>query len=246
MLAALLLAGIIAPLASAAPVGNVAAKASPKMVTQATVTVLDTGCAGAVAGDRQHVVTAAHCVPDDATEVRVKLGNGKRLRGEVIHLDRAGDLAVLALDAKAPVTPLAVAARMPRRGEQLLFVGRMDRRGKTQLATVDRLAPCPSLPDLDRAAFTSVVARPGDSGAPLVDDHNRIVALIHGGARCHIAVPAAPLSKLSVFGGSRALTPPAPQPAPLREKHFGPLVVEKTTDGLKFHFEFKWNFKFGG
>ena len=37
---------------------------------------------------------------------------------------------------------------------------------------------------------------PGDSEAPLVDVLGRVVGLVHGGVRCHIATPGDTLGKL--------------------------------------------------
>src|SRR5439155_1105995 len=61
---------------------------------------------------------------------------------------------------------------------------------------VETIGRGPGLPDLPDALFTSIAGVPGDSGAPLVDGGARIVGLVHGGVRCHIATPSGALARL--------------------------------------------------
>jgi hypothetical protein len=93
------------------------------------------------------------------------------------------------------VTPLALSTAVPARGDLVLFVGRSDRGGDAQVASVSKIGRCPSLPAVPNAVFTSIEARPGDSGAPLLDAQVRVIGLVHGGARCHIAAPVASLAR---------------------------------------------------
>lgn len=200
-------------------------------VAAATVTLPERSCAGAVAGDREHVVTAAHCVAEDATRVEVRFVQGGVTSSVVEHIDREADLALLRLDRAASAEPLALADDLPRAGERVLFVGRVDRRSRTQVARVERLGRCPSLPGQPRALFTSVQARPGDSGAPLLNKSGEVVAVIHGGAACHIAAPTAPLA--------RRLARPAPD-ADAEED--GGWFFERTPHGFRFRWKFRWSF----
>jgi hypothetical protein len=223
-------------------------------VADATVTLPERSCAAVVAGARDRVVTAAHCVTKGATAVQVETQSGELLSASVAYLDRDRDLAVLGLDRELPVTPLALGSELPQAGTQVLFVGRVDRPSRTQVVRVERLDKCPSLPEVPQALFTSVRARPGDSGAPLVvlaDGVPRLVGLVHGGARCHIATPTAPLAALPAVFGSPAgkPLPPAttaspsdatPSPA-LESKHLGPFVFERTQNGFRFSFQFKYD-----
>jgi S1-C subfamily serine protease len=204
-------------------------------VVQATVTLTERSCAGVVAGDRSHVITAAHCIPETAERVRIRFSAGGSQRASIQHIDRDADLALLELDAPASAEPLQIADQLPRRYAQVLFVGRTDRASRTQVARIDRLGHCPSLPGQPSALFTSVHARPGDSGAPLVDVEGRVVGVIHGGATCHIAAPTVALAPL--------LDQPAkldrrPFPAPEEDGWF----FERTPDGFRFRWNFRWSF----
>ena len=163
-------------------------------VAQATLLIIPTSCTGFVAGRPDQIVTAAHCIPVGVRRVEVS-AHGKRYVARLDRLDRDTDLALLRLDHPLAVLPLSLSPKLPKPGEHVLFVGRSDRTRNVQIATVKKLARCPSLPKVPKALFTSLNAQPGDSGAPLVDARLRVVGLVHGGARCHIAAPVAPLAE---------------------------------------------------
>ena len=165
-------------------------------VKTASVTLVPGVCGGAVVLDRTLVLTAAHCIDRDVRHLRVALSSGRRVGATVLSLDRSSDLALLRLGRSAHVRPLGLATALPRAGEQLLFVGRADRGERPQVAEVVRLGRCPSLPDVPEAVFTTIDAHKGDSGAPIVDASLRVVGIVHGGARCHIAAPTATLGRL--------------------------------------------------
>jgi S1-C subfamily serine protease len=216
-------------------------------VARATVVLPEKTCAGSVAGDREHVVTAAHCVLDDATRVRVRFADGTRADSSIAHLDRDADLALLRLDGPAPtgIEPLPLASVLPPRGARLLFVGRTDRPSRTQVVRVDRLGRCPSIPGQKQALFTSVQARPGDSGAPLLHPDLGVVGVIHGGSACHIAAPTAALAKALADDRASPTTP-----APVRDEASAAdpgddddgWFFEKTGDGFRFRWNFRWSF----
>jgi S1-C subfamily serine protease len=221
-------------------------------VAQATVTIPAKSCAGFVAQEKTWVVTAAHCIPEGPQRFDVKLRDGTLLSSSLAYLDREHDLAALRLDQPAPVVPLALGERMPAPGAHVLFVGRVDRRLRPQVAKIERIDQCPSLPDVSNALFTTLEARPGDSGAPVVDRELKVVGAIHGGARCHISAPTVGLSReLSALGSSPAPSappnsPPAPDADPsadekvLKRYQAGPFVLEKIPNGFKFRFSFRW------
>ncbi|RKH64237.1 S1 family peptidase [Corallococcus llansteffanensis] len=160
----------------------------------ATVTLGDGHCAGVVVGGGRHVLTAAHCVAPAVGHELANFEDGRRLEGRYVFVDRGRDMALLELEAKAPVAPLEVAEALPAPGELLVFTGRYDRPGEPQQVMLERLGRCPSLPDVPAALFTSMHGIPGDSGAPLVDARMRVVGLVHGGARCSIAAPTADIA----------------------------------------------------
>jgi S1-C subfamily serine protease len=164
-------------------------------VEQATVLVFSRSCTGFIAGEPNLVVTAAHCIPHGERKITVLTARNQRIETRVLHIDRNTDLAVLRLPRALDIPPLPLAANLPEEGEPLLFAGRRDRPGSAQVGAVQKIGRCPSLPHVARAIFTSLGARPGDSGAPVLDSELRVVGIIHGGARCHILAPVAPLGR---------------------------------------------------
>lgn len=168
-------------------------EAARERVRAASVLLPARACTGVVVGSARVVATAAHCLVPGRRNTPVTFSDGTRTSATVAHIDVDRDVALLVTDAPASVAPLTLARSMPRSGAELLFLGRPDR-ARARTTSVTRLGPCPSLPKLPAAAFTTLSAVPGDSGAPLVDAAGRVVALVHGGARCHIAVPVLPLS----------------------------------------------------
>jgi hypothetical protein len=224
------------------------------------VNVEDKTCAGSVVESPTQVLTAAHCVPDETQTLEVVAGR-RRIAAAVALIDRVGDTALLALEEPVAVEPLELALELPVPGDRILFVGRPDTTKKPQVAHVVRLGSCPSLPGVSDALFTSIQARPGDSGAPLVNDALRVVGVIHGGAACHIAASTASLAQRLAAepavpeqaGGGDAPPPsdtrdPAERgertPAerlPVGRYQLGPFTFEKlsTPNGFSFRFGFK-------
>ncbi|WP_426754352.1 S1 family peptidase [Myxococcus sp. Y35] len=183
-------------------------------VAAATVTLEPGHCAGVVVEDGRHALTAAHCVGPGDTRVTLSFLDGRRLAGRYVHVDRGRDLAVIRLESLAPVRPLEVARELPTAGAPLVFAGRNDRPGDPQEALLERLGPCPSLPEVPAALFTTVRGRPGDSGAPLVDSRMQVVGLVHGGAACRIATPTVGMAEAvtTLARGGPALARQSPPP----------------------------------
>jgi S1-C subfamily serine protease len=159
----------------------------------ASVVIETTGCTGVVGESPQLVLTARHCI--EGRQLRVRLSTGAARTAWLVATNEASDQAVLFLEEPAGVEPLELVRRRQIAGTVLYFEGN-PRRPRFQSARLDRVGRCPSLPDLPNALFTSIEGVPGDSGAPLVDAASRIVGLVHGGARCHIATPADSLARL--------------------------------------------------
>jgi S1-C subfamily serine protease len=182
-----LLAAAVSGLWGCAPV-----QASPltaeELLAMATVTV-GGRCAGVVAEGGLHVVTAAHCLMDHEDAVPLALFDGTPALGVVAHVDRESDVAVLFLQSPVAVEGLAFADALPEPGTEGFFAGRFDRGATMQAIRVLRLGPCPSLPGVPQALFTSLRGIPGDSGAPVVDGRLQVMGLVHGGAQCSIAAP---------------------------------------------------------
>lgn len=156
--------------------------------------LLDTGCSGVVAESEQLVLTARHCIKGNQ-KLKARLSTGATRTAWVVAMNEASDQAVLFLEEPAHIVPLTIARREQIPGTVLYFEGNPSR-PRFQTARLDRIDRCPSLPDLPNALFTGIEGVPGDSGAPLIDGAGRVVGLVHGGARCHIATPANTLVRL--------------------------------------------------
>ncbi len=171
---------------------------SPEMAAQAlreaTVLLMPGHCAGVIVEDGRHVMTAAHCSPASPQRMEFELHDGARLSGTPVLIDRDRDLALFRLDAVAPVMALPLASELPVPGTGLLFAGRNDPPGGLQEVWLERLGPCPSLPGVPQALFTTLRGQKGDSGSPVVDPRLRVVGLVHGGAACSIATPTAEIA----------------------------------------------------
>lgn len=163
-------------------------------IAEATVLLVPPRCAGVLVGDASWVLTAAHCVGRPGTQQQVELSDGNEADGTLVVVDRDNDLALIRLDEAPALAPLDLATELPAEGDPIFFVGRSDRPIPAQLVSIERLAPCPSLPSVPRALHTGLRGEPGDSGAPVVDLDLRVVGLVHGGAACSIAAPVAPMS----------------------------------------------------
>jgi S1-C subfamily serine protease len=164
-----------------------------RMLGAATVLVLPSRCAGAVVEEPWLVATAKHCIGNGA-RLRVRVAGIER-DAELVDEDATADQVVLALASAVPVTPLGVVRHTPTVGMVLYFHGNPER-PRWQAARLERIAPCPSLPDLSSALHTTINGAPGDSGAPLVDLSGEVVGLVHGGAKCRIATPGDRLARL--------------------------------------------------
>ncbi len=190
--------------------GRTAAASLEARVLAASVFLPARACTGVVVGSARVVATAAHCLVPGKKTTPLKFSDGSKTTARVAHVDKDRDVALLVTDQPSSVTPLSLTSGMPKVGTKLLFVGRPDR-ARARHTRVTRLGPCPGLPKLRSAAFTTLTAVPGDSGAPLVDPSGRVVALVHGGVRCHIAVPVRPLHK-AFLGLPRDVRRASPSP----------------------------------
>lgn len=212
-----------------------AATALADRLRHASVLLPEMGCGGVVAHSQSEIVTAAHCIPSGRSAVTVRhLELGTRT-ATVLYRDDARDLAWLELSEPFAVSAFPLATGLPKVNDKLVFLGRIDRAKRPRRAVVERVARCPHLPELDDALFTTLDAKPGDSGAPLVNDQGEVVALVQGGARCHIASPVYPLVRARA-AREASLSGPSSTPA----ERLGPFRVERTRDGYRLRWSFSW------
>jgi hypothetical protein len=190
---ALLAAVLVGPAEAGAPLDRGRLQ---RALHAASVVVEPSRCAGVLAEARDLVFTARHCVRGRRSgRVTVRFATGETRGAAIVATDSVADQALLLLDDPVPIEPLLLVRRQPQAGTVLYFQGN-PARPQFQRARIDRVGRCPSLPHLPNALFTSVRGQPGDSGAPLVDGMGRVVGLVHGGERCHIATPAHTLARL--------------------------------------------------
>lgn len=123
-----------------------------------------------------------------ARKVAAQADEGLRISAEVVHRDPENDRVLLRLAERAPTQALPLAAHAAQTGDRLYFGGHHRGPGRFRALTVQRVAPCPTLPNT-RALHTDLNARKGDSGSPLINDAGELVGMVHGGARCQIATP---------------------------------------------------------
>lgn len=167
-------------------------------LVEATVAILSDGgqlrCTGSIAARGDLIVSAAHCFGRAAkldSESLVRLSTGEELRARIVDIDHDTDVAVLQMPAMGELRPLPVADSDPvDTGEELLFLGRPGPDRQVFQAKVEKRAPCPDLAAVPRAVFATHDGKPGDSGAPLLSSDG-IIAIVHGGTRCEIAIPSA-------------------------------------------------------
>ncbi|MFP2959855.1 serine protease [Myxococcus sp. 1LA] len=180
-------------------------------VAAATVTLEPGHCAGVVVEDGRHALTAAHCLRTEDRRVHLSFLDGAGWAPAPCMWTGAGRGHPPAGRAGAGATAGSRQA-LPTPGAPLVFAGRNDRPGEPQEALLERLGPCPSLPEVPAALFTTIRGKPGDSGAPLVDARMQVVGLVHGGAACRIAAPTAGLGKVvaQLSQGGPALARKAP------------------------------------
>jgi S1-C subfamily serine protease len=184
-----LVLAIVAPAVSGAATRDTVERA----LRDASVLV-GTGCSGVLADGPDLVLTAAHCVVGRAS-LALRFSTGVARTGWVVAVDRVADQALLLLEEPVAITPLAL-ARGPAIAETVLYFEGNPHAPRFQEAKLERVGSCPSLPGLSNALFTTIAGVPGDSGAPIVDAAAHVVGLVHGGARCQIATPAATLRRL--------------------------------------------------
>src|SRR5438876_5538764 len=124
-----------------------------------------------------YVLTNNHVV-DGASEIRVKLGDGRELSGKVVGRDPKTDLALLKVEATGlPVVPLGDSARLEV-GEPVMAVGNPF--GLEQTVTTGIVSATGRVigeGPYDDFIQTDASINPGNSGGPLINAQGQAVGL---------------------------------------------------------------------
>ncbi|TVQ35563.1 MAG: Do family serine endopeptidase [Geminicoccaceae bacterium] len=124
------------------------------------------------------IVTNAHVIAD-ADEVRVVLADGRRLEATVIGSDAATDLAVLQVEADAPLPTIALGdSDALRVGEPVMAMGNPFGLGGTVTAgIVSARGRTIGASAFDDFIQTDAPINPGNSGGPLVNAAGEVVGV---------------------------------------------------------------------
>lgn len=142
-----------------------------------TVVTIETGGSsgsGFYIGRDGYVITNQHVV-GDAKYVKVKMGDGYAVPGEVVRRNAARDVALIKTDIEPP-TALFVRTTAPRIGEEVFAVGSPF--GAQLSSTVTRgVLSGERTMDEKRFLQSDVAINPGNSGGPLVDADGALIAV---------------------------------------------------------------------
>jgi serine protease Do len=124
-----------------------------------------------------YILTNAHVV-DHASDVDVKLTDGRQYKAKVIGSDKASDVAVLKIDARDLPTVATGSAADVQVGQWVLAIGSPFGLENTATAGIVS-AKARSLPDEGYIPFlqTDVAVNPGNSGGPLFDVAGKVIGI---------------------------------------------------------------------
>src|SRR5262249_35426167 len=135
------------------------------------------GGSGFVLNSNGYVVTNNHVV-DHATDIQVKLGDGRELPAKVVGADAKTDLALLKIDATGlPVIPLGV-PRAFEGGEPVMAIGNPF--GLEQPVTTGIVSATGRVigsGPYDNFIQTDASINPGNSGGPLINARGEVIGI---------------------------------------------------------------------
>lgn len=117
-----------------------------------------------------YVVTAAHCIADEAVSYTVD-----HVDASVVRVNRLLDLAVVKLRLRKGATTLPLAAAFPRVGSAVAVLG-YPLGARTLTMQVGVVAN----PDVDGLAWVNADLLPGDSGGAIVNAAGELVGITSG------------------------------------------------------------------
>lgn len=154
--------------------------------------------------DTSWVVTAAHVVTPEPSGSPFVMWNAKHWSAKLTRVDKETDLALLELDADAPMPGLTMATddAPPAAGEWIIVLGCPF--GARSTATVGIVSATPGAilepPTLRKLMQLNAAVNPGNSGGPVVNLEGRVVgianATIPGGFGLGFATPVSELGDL--------------------------------------------------
>jgi putative serine protease PepD len=185
-------------------VANIAAKATPSVVTLRVQGADGSGTgSGWVYDDAGHIVTNNHVVASaaDSGKITVVLANGQQVSGKVVGRDASYDLAVVKVD-RTDLTPLPLGRSADVVvGDEVIAVGAPLGLDSTVTSGIVSALNRPVTPgEADDTSYinaiqTDAAINPGNSGGPLLDMQGQVIGV-------NSAIARAPGSDLSGQSGN--------------------------------------------
>ncbi|MDR1463462.1 MAG: DegQ family serine endoprotease [Azoarcus sp.] len=133
---------------------------------------------GFIVSSDGYVLTNAHVVGSESTDVTVKLSDKREFKAKVVGIDRRTDVAVIKIEAKNLPTASIGDPDRARVGEWVAAIGSPFGLEHTVTAGIIS-AKARRLPDENYVPFiqTDVAVNPGNSGGPLFDLNGRVIGV---------------------------------------------------------------------
>ncbi|MDR0702923.1 MAG: DegQ family serine endoprotease [Azoarcus sp.] len=133
---------------------------------------------GFIVSSDGYVLTNAHVVGSERTDVTIKLSDKREFKAKVVGIDRRTDVAVVKIDAKNLPTVAIGNPDSARVGEWVAAIGSPFGLEHTVTAGIIS-AKARRLPDENHVPFiqTDVAVNPGNSGGPLFDLNGRVIGV---------------------------------------------------------------------
>jgi putative serine protease PepD len=138
-----------------------------------------TGTGFVISKDGQ-IVTNAHVI-DGATDITVKVGDGKEIAADVVGVDRSSDIALLDVDATDLPTLSLGDSSAAAVGDEVYAIGNpygLDRTLTTGVVSaLQRSIQAPDGYTISNVLQTDAALNPGNSGGPLLDSYGRVIGV---------------------------------------------------------------------
>jgi putative serine protease PepD len=136
---------------------------------------------GFVVDARGYIVTNAHVV-DGATDIKVKIGDGKTLDASLVGKDDSTDIALLKVDAGGRLKPLGLGdSERVEVGDPTYAIGNPYGLARTLttgvVSALQRQIQAPNGYTIDDVIQTDAALNPGNSGGPLLDRSGQVIGV---------------------------------------------------------------------